>query len=67
LQLDAWFERANDRTHKTLRARPIDWPIEERAVMRPLPDREPDLDHWLTGGCSMRRYCSLTSELCIGS
>ena len=24
LQLDAWFEKANARTHKTLRARPID-------------------------------------------
>ncbi|MBO0731878.1 MAG: IS21 family transposase [Acidimicrobiaceae bacterium] len=44
LQLDAWFERANSRTHKTLRARPIDRLIEEREIMRPLPDREPDLD-----------------------
>jgi transposase len=44
LQLDAWFEKANARTHKTLRARPIDRLIEERAVMRPLPGREPDLD-----------------------
>ncbi len=30
LQLDAWFEQANARTHKTLRARPIDRLIEER-------------------------------------
>ena len=38
LQLDAWFdERANARMHKTLRARPIDRLIEERAVMAPLP------------------------------
>jgi transposase len=44
LQLDAWFERANARTHKTLRARPIDRLIEERQVMRALPQREPDLD-----------------------
>jgi transposase len=44
LQLDAWFEKANARTHKTLRARPIDRLIEERALMRPLPAREPDLD-----------------------
>jgi hypothetical protein len=44
LQLDAWFEKANARTHKALRARPIDRLVEERAVMRPLPDREPDLD-----------------------
>jgi transposase len=44
LQLDAWFEKANARTHKTLRARPIDRLVEEREVMRPLPEREPDLD-----------------------
>ena len=44
LQLDDWFAKANGRTHKTLRARPIDRLIEERAVMRPLPGREPDVD-----------------------
>jgi hypothetical protein len=44
LQLDAWFERANARVHKTLRARPIDRLLEERRVMRPLPASEPDTD-----------------------
>jgi len=44
LQLDGWFEKANARTHKTLRERPIDRLVEERAVMRPLPAREPDTD-----------------------
>ena len=49
LQLDAWFEKANARTHKTLRERPIDRLLEEREVMRPLPAREPDLDRrWVT-------------------
>jgi len=49
LQLDAWFEKANARTHKTLRARPIDRLVEERAAMRPLPEREPDTDRrWVT-------------------
>ena len=44
-----WFEQANARTHKTLRARPIDRLIEERAVMRALPAREPDVDRrWVT-------------------
>jgi len=48
LQLDAWFEKANARTHKTLRARPIDRLIEERALMRALPEREPDVDRrWM--------------------
>jgi len=49
LQLDAWFERANARTHKTLRARPVDRLVEERQVMRSLPAREPDVDRrWVT-------------------
>jgi hypothetical protein len=49
LQLDAWFEKANGRTHKTLRARPIDRLVEERQVMRPLPDDQPDVDRrWVT-------------------
>lgn len=45
LQLDTWFaERANPRIHKTLRCRPIDRLIEERAVMTPLPAAGPDTD-----------------------
>jgi Mu transposase-like protein len=44
LQLDAWFEKANVRTHKTLRARPVDRLLEEREVMRALPESEPDLN-----------------------
>jgi hypothetical protein len=44
LQLDGWFERANARTHKTLRARPIDRLVEERELMRPLPRKAPDVD-----------------------
>ena len=41
-QLDAWFIKVNQRTHKTLRARPIDRLAEERQVMRPLPRAMPD-------------------------
>ena len=49
LQLDTWFEKANARTHKTLRARPVDRLAEERRVMRALPGREPDVDRrWVT-------------------
>jgi transposase len=61
LQLDAWFEKANARTHKTLRCRPVDRLIEEREVMRPLPDREIDLDRrWVTrvGADPMLRFDS---------
>ncbi|MGB9184363.1 MAG: IS21 family transposase [Solirubrobacteraceae bacterium] len=44
LQLDAWFAKANARTHKTLRCRPVDRLEEERSAMGLLPAREPDLD-----------------------
>jgi transposase len=45
LQLDTWFDmRANPRMHKTLRCRPIDRLIEERALMAPLPKSAPDTD-----------------------
>ena len=52
LQLDAWFdERANARVHKTLRARPIDRLIEERAVMAALPAVGPETDRrWVLQG-----------------
>jgi transposase len=41
-QLDAWFAKVNARTHKTLRARPIDRLIAELEVMAPLPEAMPD-------------------------
>jgi transposase len=47
LQLDGWFERANARTHKTLRARPVDRLVNERAAVRPLPAQPPDTDRRL--------------------
>jgi transposase len=44
-QLDGWFDRrANRRLHRTLRRRPVDLLIEEREVMRPLPERAPDTE-----------------------
>jgi transposase len=47
-QLDRWFaERANVRFHRTLRCRPIDRLAEELTVMRPLPERMPDVDRRL--------------------
>ena len=44
LQLDHWFAKANARTHRTLRARPVDRLVEEQEVMRPLPGQQPDSD-----------------------
>jgi transposase len=46
-QLDAWFLKANRRTHRSLRARPIDRLAEEREAMRPLPPEPPDTDRRL--------------------
>jgi transposase len=41
-QLDAWFLKVNARTHKTLRARPVDRLGEERKAMAALPGQVPD-------------------------
>lgn len=47
-QLDCWFdERANARFHRTLRCRPVDRLVEELSLMRPLPERMPDVDRRL--------------------
>jgi transposase len=48
-QLDAWFLKANARTHKTLRVRPVDRLAEELEVMAALPAQMPDVDRrWVT-------------------
>jgi transposase len=48
-QLDAWFLKVNARTHKTLRARPVDRLVQEHQVMRPLPTETPDTARrWVT-------------------
>jgi transposase len=46
-KLDEWFERANRRTHRSLRCRPIERLDEERATMRALPHEPPDVDERL--------------------
>jgi transposase len=48
-QLDAWFEKANSRMHRTLRCRPVDRLAEERQIMRELPVDAPETDRrWVT-------------------
>jgi transposase len=43
-QLDTWFaRRANVRTHRALRERPIDRLAEERGFLRELPEHTPDV------------------------
>ncbi len=49
LQLDDWFQKANARAHRMLRARPIDRLAEEREQMRDLPEVQPDTARrWVT-------------------
>jgi transposase len=43
-QLDGWTDRANARTHRTIRAVPAERLAEERGRMRPLPERMPESD-----------------------
>ena len=43
-QFDAWCERVNQRVHRTIRAVPVERLVQERARMRPLPERLPDTD-----------------------
>ena len=43
-QLDAWCDRVNGRVHRTIRAVPAERLVEERARMRALPERLPDMD-----------------------
>jgi transposase len=48
-QLDDWFVKVNGRTHKTLRARPVDRLATELELMAPLPPSAPDVDRrWVT-------------------
>ena len=62
LQLDGWFDdRANARMHKTLRARPIDRLLEERAVMGPLPGDPPEVDRRWVLRVPRTPICALTA------
>jgi transposase len=44
LQLDRWFEKANARTHRTLRCRPIDRLADDVRAMIAPPERWPESD-----------------------
>lgn len=46
-QLDAWFLKVNARTHKTLRARPVDRLREELEVMQVLPGMPDTARRWV--------------------
>ena len=44
LQFDSWCHRVNRRVHRTIPAVPVERLLWERARMRPLPARMPDVD-----------------------
>jgi transposase len=48
-QLDTWFVKISARTHKTLKARPVDRLAADLTAMAPLPDQLPDTARrWVT-------------------
>jgi hypothetical protein len=55
-QLDAWTERANSRTHRTIRVVPAERLADERQRMRPLPERLPDADRRFTWRVPQQPY-----------
>ena len=57
LQLDGWCEKVNRRVHRTIRAVPAERLVEERARMRPLPDRCPTATGGWWCGCRSSRIC----------
>ncbi len=62
-QLDRWFDgRANVRFHRTLRCRPIDRLADELTVMRPLPERMPDVDRRFVTRVSPDPYVRVDSN-----
>jgi transposase len=59
-QLDAWFTKVNARTHKMLRARPVDRLAEEHQVMAPLPPAMPTRPSVGSRGSRRIRTCAWT-------
>jgi hypothetical protein len=55
-QFDGWCDRVNQRVHRTIRAVPIERLVHERARMRPLPERLPDLDRRQTVRVAQQPY-----------
>ena len=55
-QLDSWCDRVNERVHRTIRAVPAERLLQERAQMRSLPDRLPDLDRRVVARVPQQPY-----------
>jgi transposase len=60
--LDEWFERANRRLHRGIRAVPAERLAEERKRMRPLPERMPETDRRFVTRVPQQPYLRLDTN-----
>jgi transposase len=61
-ELDSWFEKANGRLHRGIRAIPAERLVEERGRMRPLPDRMPETDRRFVTRVPQQPYLRLDTN-----
>jgi len=60
--LDEWFERANRRLHRGIRAIPAERLVEEKERMRPLPGRMPETDRRFVTRVPQQPYLRLDTN-----
>lgn len=61
-ELDAWFEKANRRLHRGIRAVPAERLATERQRMRPLPERMPETDRRFVTRVPQQPYLRLDTN-----
>lgn len=61
-ELDAWFEKANRRLHRGIRAVPAERLAEEKGRMRPLPGRMPETDRRFVTRVPQQPYLRLDTN-----
>ncbi len=60
--LDEWFEKANRRLHRGIRAVPAERLVEEKERMRPLPERMPETDRRFVTRVPQQPYLRLDTN-----
>jgi transposase len=60
--LDEWFEKANRRLHRGIRAVPAERLVEEKGRMRPLPERMPETDRRFVTRVAQQPYLRLDTN-----
>ncbi|HET7041291.1 MAG TPA: IS21 family transposase [Gemmatimonadales bacterium] len=61
-ELDAWFQKANSRLHRGIRAVPAERLAEEKGRMRPLPERMPETDRRFVTRVPQQPYLRLDTN-----